>query len=362
MRKILIIISLFLLAMVPQYSIIDGVVSLSDFSTLQDAVNLVPNGGTIIVPRGIWEGNATIPAGKTVHIQGVSPAVLGQTAPRNSTQWDYLLQNYAATFLNGSILRGQINATAQNSKLAMTNVIMIGHGAGVALDIGAAGYMNTVAPLNDVSIGNYEVGVRATKTYRLTINNMQLAGVGTGLVIRDGNLNRLRDIDIIACTLGADLKGEILWQGGSVQACVDGVRIYQTAGYLGQIHFEQNSGVALVWDGYGGKLDPNFYATNGGKVIIKGYSNILDIGWAVNVEFVYPRSQYNFATVFGPYTAGGWQDRIQTVKNIGTVSTQYADTHTGQVYYPDGVIIKAADSKNYKLTVTNGVLGIIEVK
>lgn len=357
------ILSACLMAAKPQQApIVEGIVYLSEFANLQDAITAVPNGGTVIIPRGMWEGDAVIPEGKYIHLQGVSPAVLGQSPPLGSSQWDYLLINYPDTFLNGSILRGQINATARASKLSMTNIIMIGHGAGVALDIGASGYMNTVAPLDNVSIGNYEIGVRATKAYMLSINRMQLAGVGTGLVIRDGNLNRLRDVDIINCGLGADLKGEIIWHGGSVQACNEGVRMYQTAGYMGLIHLEGITTTSLFWDGYGGKLDPNFYATNSGTLVVNGYNNILDIGWVNGVAQFTDKSKYNMATLYGNYTDAGWQNRITNMQNIGTVSTQYTDAHKGQTYYPDGVVIRGADGKNYRLTVTNGALGIVEVK
>ena len=357
------VLSACLLAAKPQQTpTVEGIVYLSEFASLQDAVTAVPNGGTVIVPRGIWEGDAVIPAGKYVHIQGVSPAVLGQTPPLGSSQWDYLLANYSDTFLNGSILRGQIDASANASKLALTNLLMIGHGSGTAITIGADGYMSTVAPIEGVSIGNYDVGIRATKAYLLTIDKMQIAGVGTGLIIRDGNLNRLWNVDITYCQLGADLKGEVIWQGGSVQACTDGAKVYLTGGYIGQIHFEQIANISLDFDGYGSKLDPNFYATNSGRVIIRGYNNILDMGWVSNVEFVYPKSSYNFVRLYGNYTAGGWQDRIETIKNIGTVSTQYVNQQTGQVYYPDGVVIRGADGKNYRLIVTDGVLGVVEVK
>lgn len=342
--------------------VVEGIVYLSEFASLQDAVTAVPNGGTIIVGRGIWEGDAVIPEGKYVHIQGVSPAFIGQSPPLGSTQWDYLLASYPNNFLNGSILRGQINATARSATLSMTNIIMIGHGAGVAIDIGAEGYRNTVAPLDNVSIGNYEIGVRATKAYLLSINRMNLNGVGTGLIIRDGNLNRLWDVDIMNCGLGADLKGEIIWHGGSVQACNEGVRMYQTAGYLGGLHFEQIATTSLFFDGYGGKLDPNYYATNSGTLVINGYNNIIDAGWVSGVAQFTAKSKNNYAVLYGNYADAGYQNRITNLKNIGIINTQYADAHSGQTYYPDGVIIKANDGRNYKLNVTNGVLGIVEVK
>lgn len=339
-----------------------GIVYLSDFGTLQEAVNAAQNGGTIIVPRGAWEGDAVIPADKYVHLQGVSPAMIGQSPPLGSAQWDHLLINYPNAFLNGSVLRGHITATANASKLSMTNIVMIGHGEGIAVDLGSASTFGYGGVFDNVDFGNYETAVRAEKVYNLTINKSRIYGVGTGLILKNGNLIRLRDIDIINCTLGADLKGEIAWYGGSVQACSDGVKAYLTSGYMGQIHFEQIANVSLDFDGYGSKLDPNYYASNSGKIIVRGYNNILDIGWATNVEFVYPRSSYNFVTMYGNYSAGGWQDRITTIKNIGTISTQYVDQHSGQVYFPDGVVIKGADGKNYRLTVTNGALGLVEVK
>lgn len=366
MRRTIIIITLILSACVisarhQEVKPVEGIVYLSEFASLQDAITAVPNGGTIIVPRGIWTGDAVIPEGKYVHIQGASPAVLGQAPPLGSTQWDYLLTNYPNTFLNGSILRGKINATARASKISVTNIIMIGHGSGVAIDIGSSAYMSTVAPLENVSIGNYDIGVRAIKAYQLSINKMQLAGIGTALIIKDGNLNRLRDVDITTCGKAADIKGEVVWHGGSVQACGDGITFYQTAGYLGAIHFEQIAGTALFWDGYGGKLDPNFYASNSGALVLSGYNNVMDIGW-VNLAQFDARSKYNIVTLYGLYTDLGWQNRITNMQNIGTMSTQYADTHKGQGYYPDGIIIKGADGKNYRLTVVNGVLGILEVK
>ena len=288
-----------------------GVVSLADFQSLQAAVDAVPNGGTILVPRGIWEGDATIPAGKYIHIRGVSPGFLGQCPFLGSGQWDYLLTYYPDTFLNGSILRGQINATARASKLALTDLLMIGHGAGVAVAIGANEYMTTAAPIQDVHFGNYSTAVQAIKAYHLTIERATICGTQTALIIRDGNLNTLTDVHITYADLAADLKGEIFWRGGSVHTSRNGIQIYQTAGYMGGVHFEDIKEVSLFWDGYGGKLDPNYYASNSGKLVINGYNNILDIGWVVKAEFT-AQSKYNFATLFGPYTNLGYDNRITT--------------------------------------------------
>jgi len=67
--------------------------------------------------------------------------------------------------------------------------------------------------------------------------------------------------------------------------------------------------------------------------------------------------------LYGNYTSNGWQDRIQTIQNIGTpnLTTIYVDRNNGMSYYPDGLVIMGADGKNYRLTVTNGVLGVVEV-
>lgn len=363
---IMLVLSACLLAAKPQQvPTVEGIVYLSEFASLQDAVTAVPNGGTVIIPRGVWEGDAVIPAGKYVHLQGVSPAMIGQSPTLGHIQWDSTLTNYKDLFVNGSILRGHITATGNAAKLSMTNIIMIGHGEGVGIDLGNTSQVGGYGGVYDnVDIGNYEIGMRAEKTYNLTINKMRIYGVGTGLSLKNGNLVRLRDVDIINCTLGADLKGEISWMGGSVQTCGDGIKAYLTAGYIGQIHFEDIGNVSLDLDGWGTKLDPNFYATNSKKVIIRGYNNILDVGWGVNTEFVYPRSSYNFVRLYGNYTPNGWQDRIQTMQNIGTpnLTTIYVDRNNGMSYYPDGIVIKSADGKNYKLTVVNGVLGIVEVR
>lgn len=312
MKKTLVLILLVcLLANRPmQAPIIEGVVYLQDFASLQDAINLVPNGGTIMVPRGIWEGDMTIPAGKYVSIQGVSPAVIGQSPPLNSYQWDYLLTNYPDTFLNGSILRGHLTATGNSSKISMTDILMIGHGSGVGIELGSSSAMGYGSVLDNVSIGNYEIGVRATKLYNLSINKMQLHGVGTALIIRDGNLNRLWDVDVMNCTLGADLKGEIIWHGGSVQHCSDGVRVYQTAGYVGGLHFEAITGTALYFDGWGGKLDPNYYATNSGTLVINGYNNLLEIGWVNGIAQFTAATRYNKVRMYGNYNDEGYGNLI----------------------------------------------------
>lgn len=315
MRKYSILAMLLLLTtcgLKPTYSpAVEGIVYLSDFASLQDAVDAVPNGGTVVVGRGIHEGDAVIPAGKYVHIQGVSPAVIGQHPPLGHYQWDYLLDNYPGTFLNGSILRGQIDATANASKLSMTNILMIGHGEGTAVSIGNVSAFGYGGVFDNVDIGNYETGVQSVKVYNLTINKMRIYGVGVGLNLKDGNLIRLRDVDIMNCVLGADLKGEITWQGGSVQTCSDGITIYQTSGYLGGAHFEGISGVSLYWDGYGGKLDPNFYATNSGHVVINGYNNILDIGWGNGVTEFTVSSRYNNVRLFGEFIDKGYGNEIQ---------------------------------------------------
>lgn len=273
---------------------------------LQAAIDAAPNGGTVNVPRGVWEGDAVIPAGKTVHITGVSPAQLGQSPKLGDTQWDWLLQNYPDTFINGSILRGHI--TIKNaSKLSMSNLNMIGHGTGTAIElIDNMGYGGT---FTNISIGNYETGLKSVGMYNLTIDRMQLAGVGTGLVIK-GNLVRLRDVDIINCTLGADLQYHISWQGGSVQNCTDGIKFWNSGGYLGGIWFEANTVTALAWDGYGGQLLPNFYAADGGNVVIYGTNNNIDLGW-VTSAVLSEESESNIVTVSGgELIDNGWNNKI----------------------------------------------------
>ena len=364
---ITLILSACLLAAKPQQvPTVDGIVYLSEFASLQDAVTAVPNGGTVIVPRGVWEGDAVIPDNKYVHLQGVSPAMMGQSPALGSTQWDYLLVSYPQSFLNGSILRGHITATGNAAKLSMTNIIMIGHGEGIGIDLGNTSQVGGYGGVYDnVDIGNYEIGMRAEKTYNLTINKMRIYGVGTGLSLKNGNLIRLRDVDIINCTLGADLKGVISWTGGSVQSCQDGVVIWQMGGYMGNVYFEEIAGNSLVFDGYGGHLDPNYYASNSGKLIIKGYNNVLDLGWTVGTPQFTSTARNNFVTLWGgEYVDGGYQNRITQIKNIGTpnLTTVYVDRQSGQHYMPDGVIINSTDGRKYRLTVTNGVLGIVEVK
>jgi hypothetical protein len=284
-----------------------GIVYLQDFKSLQAAVDAVPNGGTVIVARGIWEGNAVIPAEKYVHIQGVSPALIGQSPPLGHEQWDWLLENYPDNFLNGSILRGHIIATANSSKLSMTNIIMIGHGEGTGVELGYPYSYGGV--FENVSIGNYETGLSAKDIYTLTINRMQLAGVGVGLDIQ-GNLVRLRDVDIIVCDLGANLRGHISWDGGSVQACGEGVRMWSANASMSGVWFEQNDGLALTWDGYGGMLAPNFYATDGGNVLVNGYNNTLDLGWVLTAELS-SVSQSNLVTISGGTVIdNGWNNKV----------------------------------------------------
>lgn len=289
---------------------VEGLVYLSEFQSLQMAVDAVPNGGTVIVPRGIWEGDVVIPAGKYVHIQGVSPAVIGQHPTLGHYQWDYLLLNYPDTFLNGSILRGTIDATANSSKLSMTNILMIGHGGGTAVKLGSSAAFGYGGALDNVSIGNYETGIQAVKMYNLSINKMQINGTGTALNIQDSNLVRLRDVDIMSCALGADLRGAITWQGGSVQACTDGVKAWLTAGYIGSLHFEQISNVSLFFDGYGSQLAPNFYTSNSGHAVINGYNNIIDFGWGNGVTEFTSKSKYNKVRMFGAVDDAGYANEI----------------------------------------------------
>lgn len=280
---------------------------------LQAAIDAAPNGGTVNVPRGVWEGDAIIPAEKYVHIQGVSPAMLGQSPGLGSPQWDGLLNDFPNNFLNGSILRGHITSTDNASKLSMTNINMIGHGEGVGVSVANTPYGGV---FENVSIGNYETGISVVESYGITINRMQLSGVGTGMQMiglnneKGGNLIRLRDVDIMTCKLGADLKGHIMWDGGSVQDCGEGIRMWSAGAFMSGIWFEGNDGAALVWDGYGGQLSPNFYATNGGNVVIDGWNNNLDLGWVVSAELT-NKSQSNLVTISGgELINNGWNNNI----------------------------------------------------
>lgn len=289
----------------------DEYLHLSDFNNLQEAVEACQNGGAIQVGRGVFEiGNVVIPERKTVHILGIGPGMLNQGPPRYSGQWDYLYQYYYDDFVLGTILRGTINATAPNSHVSLTGIMMVGRGDGVGLDLGNIDTMNPNMPaLRDVAFANYEIGLRALQAYSLNINNMMLTGCDIGAFIHGGNLIRLFNVDIMSCRLGMDLKGEINVTGGSVQSCENGIRAWTSAGYIGMIHFEDIKEVSLYLDGYGSKLDPCFFATNSGKAVINGYNNILNVGWGVLTEFT-EKSQTNFATLWGPYTDAGWNNRI----------------------------------------------------
>lgn len=259
-----------------------GVVYLSDFASLQNAINATPNGGTVIIPAGVHEiGTVEInDIGawvKVITLQGVAAGYFPSSAPRGSGEWDYLI-NGGYTY--GTILRGTITATRPGAKLRLRDLAMIGNGEGIAVDIGNGSVMFPDSlDMQGVFIGNYETAVRVRHGYYLSLHNVSIAGVDNGLLISGSNVVRISDIDVMTCELGASLDGDtVSFVGGSVQGCAAGVVLNTATSTLGGVHFEGIDGYSVEIAGSGNNVDPNFYASNAGGLLISGNNNIVTLG------------------------------------------------------------------------------------
>lgn len=275
----LFILSACLMASVPVS--VNGIVSLADYPSLQDAVNAVPNGGTVVIPVGVWDiGTVDINANqlwnKVVTIQGVSVGYFPSSAARGSSEYDYLING---GYVYGSFLRGHLDATTAGAKLRLENIAIIGDGTGTAVHVGNGSVMFPDAlDMEGVYIGNYETAIQVERGYYMDLQNVSIAGVDSGVVIYDSNAVRLSSIDIMTCVTGIDAHGDsITYADGSVQGCDTAIAWDVTAGNLSGVHFEQDD-LAIELSGSGNQIQPNYYASNGGTVEIIGNNNIVTLG------------------------------------------------------------------------------------
>lgn len=251
---------------------------------LQTMVNEALNGGTVLVPCGVYDiGTVYINAvddwQKVVTIQGCGHAHLGQSPAQNSTQWDYLIDR---GYVYGTVLRGSIvvdkGATAGNasSKLFLRDVSLIGYGSGIAIDYGDGTNMYPEGAIENVSIGNYDIGIRLRRVYYVSITDVSMAGVGIGLQNIDSNVITVTGLNIMSCGIGLDAGGSgNSYIGGSVQGCANGVKLGGFAAVFGGYYFEAITGFSLDVPGRGHTITSNFYASNSGQVRITGHNNSL---------------------------------------------------------------------------------------
>jgi len=251
---------------------------------LQTAINTAPNGGTVLIPCGVYDiGTVYINAAniwqKVVTIQGCGHAHLGQSPTQGHTQWDYLING---GYVYGTVLRGSIvvdkgvKASNTSSKLYLRDVSLIGYGSGVGLDYGDGVNMYPEGSIENVSIGNYDIGIRLRRAYYITIDDVSMSGVGIGLQILDSNVITVSGLNIGACGIGLDVTGNgNSYTSGSVQTCMTGAILGGSGATFNGFYFEQISGASLDVTGRGHDIGANCYASNAPRIQISGHNNRL---------------------------------------------------------------------------------------
>lgn len=246
----------------------------ADIFDLQAEINNAPNGGTVVIPCGVYDiGGAIINLNndwqKVVTIQGCGHAHLGQSPAQGHSQWDYLLER---GYYYGTVLRGTITVN-KGARLYIRDVSLIGYGSGIAIDYGDGTNMFAEGGIENVSIGNYDIGIRLRSAYYMSITDVSMAGVGIGLQNIGSNVITVSGLNIVACGTGLDVTGNgNVYIGGSVQGCGLGMRFGGFGSTLTGFYFEQDS-AAIELTGRGHVVLGNYYASNAGAITISGHNN-----------------------------------------------------------------------------------------
>lgn len=260
--------------------------TLADEYDLQAEIDAACNGCTVVIPAGVYEiGDVVIGSNtqwqKVVTIQGAGHGHLGQSPPKGHSQWDYLLSR---GYSYGTVLRGTISLVkgsftgATTPKVYFRDLALIGHGAGIGIDYGDGVNMFPEGGIENVSIGNYDIGIRLRRAYYISISDVSMAGVGIGLQNIDSNNIVVSGLNIVACGVGLDVSGNGNdYSGSVVQSCEVGVRLGGLTGQLGGFYFEQ-TGISMEITGQGYTINSNYYASNSGVFRVSGKSNEIHLG------------------------------------------------------------------------------------
>lgn len=253
---------------------------------LQSEIDNASNGGTVIIPCGVYDiGDVIIASNdvwqKVVTIQGCGHGHLGQSPGQGSTQWDYLIER---GYTYGTVLRGTISVQkgsypgATTAKAYFRDFSLIGYGSGIGIDYGDGVNMFPEGGIENVSIGNYDIGIRLRRSYYVEFEDIHMAGTGIGLQIIDSNVINVRNFNVVNCGMGLDAQGNgNTFEGGSVQACNQGVQLGGFSNVFGGYYFEQIRDVALLVSGRGHTILTNYFAGNAGDpyIEISGHNNRL---------------------------------------------------------------------------------------
>lgn len=257
-----------------------GVVYMQDYASLQAAIDATPNGGTVVMPAGVFEiGDVVIASEdvwqKVVTLQGAAPGHLGQAPGQGSAQWDMLIDG---GYTYGTFLRGTITVAlgefsgATTAKAYFRDFALVGYGEGIGIDYGDGINMYPEGAIESVSIGNFDTGIRVRKSYYMSITDVSMAGVGTGLLVQRSNVITVSGLNIASCGTGVQNDGASnTFLGGSVQGCENGVVLGGFSNVLGGFYFENISGASVSVTGRGNTVLANYYTD--GDLLVSGHNN-----------------------------------------------------------------------------------------
>lgn len=250
---------------------------------LQSEIDAACNGCTVVVPCGVIDiGDVVIGSDdvwqKVVTIQGCGHGHLGQSPAQGSGQWDYLING---GYHYGTVLRGTISVVkgtfpgATTPKVYFRDFAMIGYGEGIGIDYGDGVNMFGEGGMENVSVGNYDIGIRLRRSYYMDLRDISMAGVGAGLSVIDSNAISVSRLDVMQCGIGLYNTGNgNSFVGGSVQTCETGASLGGFAATMSGYYFEDTD-AALLLPGRGHTITGNFYASNAGAITISGHNNIV---------------------------------------------------------------------------------------
>lgn len=293
-------------------------VSLVEFYDLQAEINNAVSGGTVVIPCGVYDiGDVIIESTavwqKVVTVSGCAHANLGMADVQGGYQWtDPFFTNWGVfgTVLRGTIsLRRGMYAGGTTPKLYLRDLSLVGYGSGVGLDYGDGTYMFPEGSVENVSIANYDIGIRLRRAYYMSLHDISMAGVGIGLQVIDANVITVSGLNISTCGTGMSLTGNgNNYVGGSVQGCQVGIVFGGSGSTLTAFYLEQNT-TALQITGRANVVLGNYYAGNAGAVSITGHNNYLFMSEWVNPIAVLGNYNRVELSAYGSCTDTGFRNR-----------------------------------------------------
>jgi len=351
-----------------------GKVWADDYTTLQAAVNAVPDGGVLMVPAG-RHSFERITISQPLTIRGM----VARTANRSlfgSAGWgDAYDYRTSGSVLECTATDG-IGIDARAAPLNLENVMVVGEGDDQRTTTGiATGATKTrVATLQwqNVIIANFATGLSAVETYESTFIGVEVYGCQTGLYL-GSNASALRWYSLAFRGNHTDvhLHTAIMneFYGGAMQGTM-GTGFYlqdATENFISGYWFESEDATYSI-DISGGNrnvISDCRGATAGCRMRINGPGNQITVGanWTAPIELlgngnVVHDALHGSGVVIDPTS---WWNRVNVSRDLGSLQTAVTDClewggqrRGGLAFVGGDPVLQAPDGGYWRVKVDNG--------